>query len=229
MRDHLHVRVQVADPVARRLDLLAADVLRPVEHLALQVRRVDDVELDDAEPADARGGEVEPDGRAEPARADHEDARGLEPPLPLDPDLGDDEVAAVAEDLLLRERRRSSAAGRPIGIAHPPAMAGTTTISAPSGDGRLEPLLEPDVLVVQVEDDVGVRLALRVAEPGRELGEAARHVGDDVADGGAARLVHGLAARGLREHGGEPQGDGHRRSSSVRRSRAPRPRGASLR
>ena len=87
-RDHLHVRVQIADAVPGGLDLLAAHVLRPVQHLALQVRRVDDVELDDAETADARGGEVEPDGRAEPACADHEDAGALSRCWPSTPTSG---------------------------------------------------------------------------------------------------------------------------------------------
>ena len=156
-----------------------------MEDLALQVRHVDGVELDEAEPAHAGGGEVEPDGRAEPAGADHEDARVLQPPLPLHPDLGDDEVAAVAEDLLLRERRELRERGGRSASRYPPAMAGTTTISAPSATGVCEALLEADVLVVQVEDDVRVRLALRVAQPRSELREAGGDVRDDVADGRA--------------------------------------------
>ena len=47
-----------------------ADAARGVEDLALQVRGVDRVGVDDAERADAGRGEVERRGAAEPARAE---------------------------------------------------------------------------------------------------------------------------------------------------------------
>ena len=72
------------DAIARGVDLLAADVLGAVQDLALQVGDVDDVEIHEADVADAGGGEVERERRAEPAGADQQDARRLEPLLSLE-------------------------------------------------------------------------------------------------------------------------------------------------
>jgi len=55
---HLHERVDLVHGVGGRLRLRAADVALPVDDLALQVRLVHDVELDDAQGADTGGGEV---------------------------------------------------------------------------------------------------------------------------------------------------------------------------
>ena len=79
-----------------------------MDDLALEVRLVDDVRVDDPERADARGGEVERGGGAEPARADEEDARVEQALLPVLADLGDQQVAAVARALLGGERRAGS-------------------------------------------------------------------------------------------------------------------------
>jgi hypothetical protein len=99
------VRVYVRQAVARRLDLRAAHVLRPVNDLALQVRLVNHVEVYEAERADAGRGEVEAQGRPQTARADHQHAPGLQAALPLHTHLRHDEVTAVARDLRVRERR----------------------------------------------------------------------------------------------------------------------------
>ena len=72
-----------------------------MDDLALQVAGVDDVEVDEAEGADAGGGEVEGERRAEAAGADAEDLRRLELLLALHADLGQDEVARVAGDLVV--------------------------------------------------------------------------------------------------------------------------------
>src|SRR5947209_171150 len=101
----LHVRVDVVQPVARRLDLRSAHVLRAVDDLPLQVRRVHHVEVHDAERADARRRQVHPRRRSQPPRPDHQHARGLQTPLPLHADLRHDEVSAVARDLFVRECR----------------------------------------------------------------------------------------------------------------------------
>ena len=79
-----------------------------MEDLALQVRRVDDVHVDDAERADAGGGEVERGRRAEPAGAEQEHLRVEQLLLALLADLGEQQVAAVAVALLGRERRAGS-------------------------------------------------------------------------------------------------------------------------
>ena len=55
--------------------LRLAEPVGGVDDLALEVRVVDDVGVDDADRADAGRGEVERGGRAEAARADQQDAR----------------------------------------------------------------------------------------------------------------------------------------------------------
>jgi len=107
VRDHVHVRVQRLDRALRGLDLRLADALRVVDHLALEVAEVDLVVVDDPERADAGRREVQGRGRAEPACADQQDL-GLEQLLlPLQADLGDQEVPRVALPLLGREGDRA--------------------------------------------------------------------------------------------------------------------------
>ena len=73
------------------LSALGRPMSAVVQDLALQVGELDHVVVDDAEAADAGGGEVVEDRRAEPAGADHQHgavAQGVLPPLP---DLREDE------------------------------------------------------------------------------------------------------------------------------------------
>ena len=83
--------------------LALADGARAVEHLPLQIRGIDDIEVHEAERADARRGEIERGGRAEPAHAYEQHARALELLLSLETDVGENEMPAVAEDLLVGE------------------------------------------------------------------------------------------------------------------------------
>ena len=90
-----------------RVDLALADAVHVVQDLALQVRRVDDVHVDDAERADARGREVERGRRAEPAGAEQQHAALEQLLLPGLADLGQQDVAPVAVALLGGERLRA--------------------------------------------------------------------------------------------------------------------------
>ena len=56
--------------------------------------------VDDAEGADAGGGEIHGGRRPEAAGADAHHPRGLEPPLPVDADVGQDDVPGVAGQFL---------------------------------------------------------------------------------------------------------------------------------
>ena len=103
----LHVRVDLVDRDLGGVDLRHADAVVRVRDLALQVREVDHVVVDDPERADARGGEVERRRRAEPARAEQEHLGVEQLHLPLEPDLGDQQVARVALALLGGERARN--------------------------------------------------------------------------------------------------------------------------
>ncbi len=91
--DYRHIGIESLDGLFRRQHLRLAEGVRRVHDLALQVRVVDDVGVDDAEGSDARRREVERRGRAEAARADQEDA-GVEQLLLADlADLGNQNVA----------------------------------------------------------------------------------------------------------------------------------------
>ena len=119
-RDHLDVGVERLDRPARRVGLRLAERVGRVHDLALQVRLVDHVRVDDPEPADAGRGQVERGRRAEAARADQQDARVEQPQLALLADLGDQQVAAVAGRALGAERAREvgrEAAALPVRVA----------------------------------------------------------------------------------------------------------------
>jgi hypothetical protein len=72
---------------------------------SVQVRLVDDVEVDDPERADPGRSQVQQRRAAEPTGADHQDLRVLQAFLPVDPDVRDDQVTAVAGDLVLGQLR----------------------------------------------------------------------------------------------------------------------------
>ena len=57
--DDFDVGIELTQPPGRRFDLWLAESGGRVQHLALEVRLVDDVVVDDAEAADPRRGEVE--------------------------------------------------------------------------------------------------------------------------------------------------------------------------
>ena len=96
----LHVGVQRADRLLRGVDLRHADALGVVDHLALEVGKVDHVVVDDPERADAGGGEVQRGRRAEPAGAEQQHLGVEQLLLALDPDLGQQQMARVAVALL---------------------------------------------------------------------------------------------------------------------------------
>ena len=108
---HGHVGVERLERPLRRLGLGLAEPVGRVDDLALEVRRVDGVVVDDPERADAGGGEVERRRRAEPAGADQEDARVEQLQLALLADLRDQQVAAVAAALLVGRGRSAAASG----------------------------------------------------------------------------------------------------------------------
>src|SRR5215831_8502287 len=96
----LHVWIDVGQTVFRGLQLFAPDILRAVQNLSLQVAVINDVEIDQSQSPDARSGKVESEWRTEPARADQQHARGLQFALAFQSDLGQDQVAVVASQLV---------------------------------------------------------------------------------------------------------------------------------
>ena len=74
-----------------------------MDDLALKVRVVDGVEVDDAECAYASCGQIEGQWRPQTTRADTQHLRGLELLLTLHANLGHDQVARVAQDFVITE------------------------------------------------------------------------------------------------------------------------------
>ena len=97
------MRVDVAQAVGGGLGLRPAHGRAAEEHLAVEVALVDDVEIDQAERAHPGGSEVERGRRAQAPCAHQEHARGFQLALPLDPHIGQDQVARIPQDLLVRQ------------------------------------------------------------------------------------------------------------------------------
>jgi hypothetical protein len=97
--DH-DVRVHRGDALGRHLHLGAADIAGSEEHLAVQVGGVDDVEVDDPEPADTGRGEVLRGRTAQAARTDQQHPRRKQRLLTFESDFGKDQMAAIALVLL---------------------------------------------------------------------------------------------------------------------------------
>ena len=91
-----------------RLGLGAANVRIGVQYLPLQVGIIHRVEIHDADLADAGGGEIHGDGRAEAARADAQDARGFDFLLPSQSDFRQNQVPRVATYLFIVQFHKSS-------------------------------------------------------------------------------------------------------------------------
>ena len=100
----LNVRIQIAQAIAGRLDFRTAHVAGAEQNLPLQVREIHDVEIDQADAADACRGEIQTERRAEAAGADAEHFGLLELELTFHADFGHDQVAAVAQDFFFRKR-----------------------------------------------------------------------------------------------------------------------------
>ena len=122
--DDVDVGVEHRQRLLGRVDLAVADAVDVVQDLALQVGGVDLVHVDDADRADAGGGEVERGRRAEPAGTEQQHLRVEQLLLALDADLGQQQVALVAVHLLGGQRGglASSRGPRPsTGRTRPPS------------------------------------------------------------------------------------------------------------
>ena len=91
-----HERVDGGDAVRCRIDFWAPDIDGGVNNLALQVRYIDDVVIDDPQRADPGCGEVGRRDGTQPARSDDEHARRREVPLAAFADFGKEQVAGIA-------------------------------------------------------------------------------------------------------------------------------------
>ena len=79
-----------------------------VQNLALEIGIIHRVEIHDAEFADAGGGEVHGDGRAEAAGADAQDAGALDFLLAGQADFGQNQVPRITADFVIVQFHKSS-------------------------------------------------------------------------------------------------------------------------
>src|SRR5690348_329615 len=84
----MHMWIHVANALDGRFELRTADILRPVQHLPLEIRDIDDIEVHETERANARCREIQRERRAKAAGTDEQNAAGLELSLTIDPDIG---------------------------------------------------------------------------------------------------------------------------------------------
>ena len=162
--DDVDVGVERGERLLRRVDLAVADALDVVQDLALQVRGVDDVHVDDAERADSRRREIQGRRRPEATRAEQEDLRLEQALLTGFAHLRQEDVAAVPDALLGREHR---------GRDPRPAFVLPASESARHRD---------DVRVAEVGESLG-----------GERGAGTARAVDDDRDVAAGQLVLGLA------------------------------------
>ena len=97
---HRDERIDLEDGVARGIGFRPADIGLPVDHLTLEIRFVNLIELDDADRSDPGCREVEQRRGTESTRADHQHLGVLQTLLPVDTEVGDDQVPAVSGDLV---------------------------------------------------------------------------------------------------------------------------------
>ncbi len=96
-------RIDGLQLLRRRIQLLASNVGSRVNDLPLQVGVVHDVEVHDAQRADAGRAQIQRQRRTQTARADAEHPRRFQLELPFHADLGHDQVARVAQNLVVAQ------------------------------------------------------------------------------------------------------------------------------
>ena len=89
--------------ITRASDLRCTHVAGLVQDLALQIGNLDLVRVGDEEPADPRCSQVEGGRAAKAARTRDQDLRSIESPLSLDAEFVEQDVARVAQQLLVPE------------------------------------------------------------------------------------------------------------------------------
>ena len=93
---HVHVGIEFGNRATGRLHLGLPDGSLAVNDLALEIRFVHPVEVNDTQPTDSGGGEVGKKGRAQSACSDGQNPGGLEFALTLHRHLGHDQVPGIA-------------------------------------------------------------------------------------------------------------------------------------
>ena len=229
MRNDADVGVEAAEPGRRPSGFGPPHGGRIVQHLALEVRGLDDVAVHDPDRPDPGGGEVEGSRCPEPSGADEEHARATETELALLAHLGEEQMPTVPVTF-----GRGEGAG---GSGTPRRGGGSSCEGGneddPVGGGHRGPqaLSVPNVVAVDEDDQAGAQRSGR----GEDMGMERRICGDegakDLLDSGAleAELLRHFVeefserrgkvddrTRGRLAHGSLPTGNpGPLRATSV--------------
>ncbi len=97
MKLGLHQRIHLPQPCGRALEFGFPDPRLAVEDLALEIRGIHHIRIDQAEAADPGGGKIERGRRSQRAGADEQDGRVFQLQLSARPDGGDEDVAGITE------------------------------------------------------------------------------------------------------------------------------------
>ena len=109
--------------ISRILSRAEFSFLRPTSFVPCRIcrckiREIHRIAIDEAQPPHAGGRKIERDRRAEPARADAEHRRGLQPLLPLQRHLRHDQMPRVTGNLVIGEFNALEALGWNNGSGH---------------------------------------------------------------------------------------------------------------
>ena len=118
MQVDLHIGIDFLDGVASTVDFFTANISGAMENLPLKIGKIHRVKIDQTNPSNASGGEIEGDRGAETSCSDAEDAGGLEALLTLKCHFRHDEMAGVTRNLVIAEFDRSDACWIQNAIAH---------------------------------------------------------------------------------------------------------------
>ena len=134
MQFDFDLRIDVPQPVARRFQFAAADVLCSVKNLPLQICELDLVEIDNSKSSHAGCCQVERSRGAQAAGTDTQNARGLKSLLSFSSHFGHDEVTRIALQFCSTQMRRPGAVLVDNASCHANKIAATRARSQPPKD-----------------------------------------------------------------------------------------------
>ncbi|MNS70476.1 hypothetical protein D3C72_1038200 [compost metagenome] len=106
MSDQLDFWIDRRQTLERRVDLAHTDAVGVVNNLALQIGQIDRVEIRQMQFTDTRRREIQRHRSAETAEADDQHATVLELQLPIDVDVLQQNLPAVAQQFLIIQHGR---------------------------------------------------------------------------------------------------------------------------
>ena len=129
------MRIEPRDGRFGAIDLALADIVRAEDHLPLQIGQRHGIVVDDADRANAGGGEIHQHRRPEPAGADDQNPRSLEPGLAGPAHVAQDDVAGVAFEFFTVEHGANVRRGCPPGQprTHSPRFQGVRPLPCRGG------------------------------------------------------------------------------------------------